>query len=259
MERLGEDPPTDEDIAYFGFYQACKNTRGDFAIFRKDGSLAARGRTGTTPLYWNREKRVFSFEDELLEEFPEGHLYNADQDRLVCWDPMYFDKPLGVSVEDAVVTLKKLIKDAIKFRIDKCDAFLLSTKYGSMLVDSFIAPQTIHAYTAFASIVPGLEIDTKENRTMLFVETGGDLIQELAEYLSDETEDRKFMSGLGCKELFSGKDDFCTRRRHRIVEEFSNYGLEVYSPFLDSHVMEYVLDMTTPEIRPSILHRLVYG
>lgn len=219
MERRGEDPPTDEDIDYFGFYQACKNTRGEFAMFRRDGGFAARGRTGTTPLFWNHKKRLFSFwPGEDLKEFPEGCLYNAEYDRLVCWEPMYFDKPLGVSVDEAVKRLRILLKDAIEFRIDKCDAFLFShNDDGSILIDSFLEPGTIDT------------IPTKEHRT--------------------------FLCGLGCKELFENRasEDFFVDRK--LLDD----NIEFYSPFLDSHVMEYVLDMTKPDMRPRILHRLLYG
>jgi hypothetical protein len=219
MERRGEDPPTDEDIDYFGFYQACKNTRGEFAIF-KNGSdgLAARGRTGSTPLFWNHKKRLFSFwPGEDLKEFPEGCMYNATYDRLVCWEPMYFDKPLGVSVDEAVTSLRILLRDAIEFRIDKCDAFLFSPNdEGSILIDSFLEPGTIDT------------IPTKEHKT--------------------------FLSSLGCKELFEDRDSEDFLVGSKCVD-----GLELYSPFLDSHVMEYVLDMTSPDMRPRILYRLLYG
>lgn len=261
MERRGEDPPTDEDIDYFGFYQACKNTRGEFAIFRSDGGLAARGRTGSTPLFWNHKKRLFSFRPtpyEGLTEFPEGCLYNAKYDRLVCWEPMYFDKPLGVSVDEAVTRLRILIKDAIEFRIDKCDAFLLSTNKGSILIDSFLEPGTIDTYTAFPSSDPGMEINKNENRTMIFID-GVNLMEQFVEYLSERTDHNTFLCGLGCKELFEDRDseDFFVSRK--LLDEFSKFDLELYSPFIDSHVMEYVLDMTKPDMRPRILHRLLDG
>jgi len=255
MERRGEDPPTDDDIAYFGFYQACKNTRGDFAIFSRDGSLAARGRTGTTPLYWNHKKRLFSFwpnDEESLEEFPDGYLYNAEMDRLVCWDPMYYDKPLGVTIDEAVTSIKILLKDAIQFRIDKCDAFLLSTDDGSILIDSFLEPGTIDTYTAFTSSEPGVEFNEDENRTMVFVNRGEDTKYELAKFLNNETTHRKFLCGIGCKELFS--ENFNPAMKIDVGFDF-----EMYSPFLDTHVMEYVLDMTKPDMRPRILYRLLYG
>jgi asparagine synthetase B (glutamine-hydrolysing) len=261
MERRGEDPPTDEDIDYFGLYQACKNTRGDFAIFSRDGSLAARGRTGTTPLYWNHNKRLFSFwpnDEEGFEEFPEGYLYNAKHDRVVCWDPMYYDKPLGVTIDEAVASIEGLLKEAIQFRIDKCDAFLLSSNDGSILIDSFLEPGTIDAYTVFQSDVPGVEFIENQNRTMVFVDEENTMY-ELAKFLKKETSHTKFLCGLGCKELFRDceNEDFFVFLR--LVNEFAKFDLEVYSPFLDAHVMEYVLDMTKPDMRPRILYRLLCG
>lgn len=252
MERRGEDPPSDEDIAYFGFYQACKNTRGEFSIFG-DG-LAARGRFGTSPLFWNRQTALFSFEegDGDLEEFPEGYLYDVAKDRLVCWEPMYYDKPLGMTIDEAVFTLRNLLKDAIEFRIDKCDAFLLSKDAGSILVDSFLEPGTIDTYTAFSSMEPGFYYDDVQKRTIIFVEGGEDIMGSLStKFLKNKT----VLSGLGCDELFSGDDDMFVKSKS-IVEHFSD---RVYSPFLDSHVVEYVMDMTKPDTRPRILTKLIYG
>ena len=202
---------------------------------------------------------MFSFEQDddcSLEEFPEGYMYNAEKKKLVCWEPMYFDKPFGVSVDDAVNFLTILIKDAIQFRIDKCDAFLLSVDDGSVLVDSFVDSDSIESYTALPSNGGKVSVEyyKDQNRTVLFLEDEDDL----ALFLKIASSHKKFLCGLGCRELFEGDGrDF--KLTGSLVNNFSEFGFEVYSPFLDSRVVEYVLDMTTPESRPEILNKLVYG
>lgn len=266
---IGEDAPTEEDIDYFGLYSACKNTRGEFALF-KDGKYAARGRIGMSPLYWNREELIFSFTQTSpdLEEFPEGHLYNAEQDRLVCWDPVYYDKPMTVKVDEAVSRIRAILKDSIEFRLDQCDAFLLSAGAGSRLIDTFLPDDSIHSYTI--SFSPGTCFDVenihRENRTILYFDETTkypknlDLSEApmyiLARYLKNTTNNRKFLCGLGCTELFSSSADYRPYVKH-VTEQFSKFGLEVYSPFFDAHLIEYVLDVTSPHDRPMILRKLI--
>lgn len=262
----GENPPSEDDIEHFGLYDACKTTWGEFALF-KESKYAARGRIGMTPLYWKRDDLIFSFTDSSLEEFPAGHLYNVEQDRLVCWDPVYFDKPIRSSVTESVARVNSLLKDAIEKRIPKIDAFLLSAGAGSRLVDMYV-PDDIHSYTIAFS--PGTCFDVekinRENRTILYFDETTrypcdlDLSEApmyiLARYLKNTTSHRKFLCGLGCTELFNSKDDFRPYVKH-IVDQFAKFGLEVYSPFFDSDLMEYVLDLTQPSDRPKILKNLI--
>lgn len=255
----GEDPPTEDDIDYFGLYDSCLETRGNFAVF-KDGEYAAKGRVGTTPLYWNRDERIFSFVPmESLVEFPDACLYNVKQNRLVCWDPMYYDKPMPSKINDAVHRLTRLLNDAVEFRLEKCDALLLSKGSGARLVDKFISDEEeFPSYTAaFCPGERGEELVPRQNRTIVYYDDEeADDMYVLARHLKNTTSHRKFLCGLGCAELFSNSDTFRPYVNH-VVDHFTKFGLEVYSPFFDSKVMEYVLDMTRPEDRPTILEILL--
>ena len=264
---IGEDAPTEDDIDYYGLYQTCKNTTGEFALY-KEGKYAARGRIGVSPLYWNKDDLIFSFTDTTLEEFPPGHLYNVEQERLVCWDPVYFDKPMNLKIDEAVSTIRLLLKDAIDSRVHEIDAFLLSAGAGARLIDRHIPDDIIHSYTIAFS--PGTCFDVqniyRENRTILYFDETTvypknlDLTEApmyiLARFLKNTTSDRKFMCGVGCTELFSSRDDFRPYVNH-ISEQFSKFGLSLYTPFFDSRLMEFVLDMTSPNDRPKILQKLI--
>lgn len=260
MESRGEDPPNIEDVDYFGLQDACKRSRGEFAIF-SNKRFAARGRIGTVPLYWNPEKIVFSFgPDPTMEEFPEGHLYNAEHGRLVCWDPVYYDKPYEkIHVDESVRIIRNLIKDAINLRINRCEAFLLTSGDGAVLIDSFIDFKKIESYSVFFSMDDEecIEYDEEQNRTMIFINKCYDSpMHTLARFLNNHTTHKNLLCGLGCKELFSG-EDFKKDDMKRFANVFAKYGLELYTPFLDSNVIEYVLDMTTPKNRPIILEKLL--
>jgi len=262
----GEDAPTEDDIEYFGLYESCVNTSGNFSLF-KEGEYAAKGRMGTSPLYWNRADRIFSFiPGDGLVDFPDGHLYNVKQDRLVCWDPVYFDKPLNTH-HDSTNRITKLFKDAVRRCELKSDAFIMSAGCGSRLVDQFI-DESKWAYTVAFS--PGTCFDVenfvRENRSIVFFDDTTQYPRELdldeapmyvlARYLKNTTSHRKFICGLGCTELFSDTQDFRPYVKH-VVDQFAKFGLEVYSPFFDYPLMEYVLDMTNPEDRPNILQTLL--
>jgi asparagine synthetase B (glutamine-hydrolysing) len=262
----GEDAPTEDDIEYFGLYEACVRSTGNFSLF-KDGDYAAKGRTGTSPLYWNRDDQIFSFVPvgELVD-FPDGHLYNMKQDRLVCWDPLYFDKPLDTH-HDSIIRISKLLRDAVKKCEIKSDAFIMSAGCGSRLIDQFYDEDKWSYTVAFS---PGTCFDVenfdRENRSIVFFDETTKYPSELdsdeapmyvlARYLKNTTSHRKFICGLGCTELFSPSKDFRPYVKH-VVDQFAKFGLEVYSPFFDLHLMEYVLDMTNPSDRPDILDDLL--
>lgn len=262
----GEDAPTEYDIDTAGLYESCLTTSGNFSLF-KDGEYAAKGRVGTSPLYWNREECIFSFvPGDRLDDFPDGHLYNVKQNRLVCWDPVYFDKPLN-TYHDSVQRISKLLRDAVKKCDRKSDAFIMSAGCGSRLVDQFYDEDKWSYTVAFS---PGTCFDVenfdRQNRSIVFFDETtkypSDLdldeasMYVLARYLKNTTSHRKFICGLGCTELFSASQDFRPYVKH-IVDQFAKFGLEVYSPFFDYPLMEYVLDMTSPEDRPEILDTLL--
>ena len=262
----GEDAPSEIDIDYFGLYESCRSTTGNFALF-KDGEYAAKGRVGTSPLYWNREECIFSFVPcDTLDDFPDGHLYNVKQDRLVCWDPLYFDNPLNTH-HDSTNRIIRLLKDAVKRCEVKSDGFIMSAGCGSRLIDTFI-DEDMHAYTVAFS--PGTCFDVenieRENRSLIFfdettkypkgLDLGEASMYVLARFLKNTTSHRKFICGLGCTELFSMGDDYRPYVKH-VVDQFAKFGLEVYSPFFDYPLMEYVLDMTNPTDRPEILRSLL--
>lgn len=265
MESRGEDPPSLDDVQYFGLYEACKRTRGEFAIYDKDKCFAARGRFGMNPLYWNRDRIVFSFEkvDNTFEEFPEGHLYDVNHDRLVCWDPVYFDKPLNSNIDESVIAVRKLLNDAIDFRVHRCDAFLVSDGYGSIVIDSFLEKNNdIDSYSAFFNpdVEPCIEYDENLNRTAIFINKcyqnktiDESLFRTLVRFVKNHTTHKKFLCGIGCDELFSPDESFKPD-----VSHFASSGIELSSPFLDSLLVEYVLDMTLPKSRPVILRKLLF-
>lgn len=263
MKFIGDDAPNEYDIDYFGLQFACQRTRGNFALYKK-GDYAARGRVGTSPLYWNPKTKVFSFvPHEDLKEFPAGHLYNFEQDRLVCWDSMYFDKPMSFTSKDAITNVELLIKSAIRFLEPKVDGILMSAGCGSRIIDMYIR-QDIPSYTVAYS--PGTSFDVeeieKQNRSILYFDETTQFPKDLdddevpmyvlARYLKNTTSHKKFMCGLGCYQLFNNDTDFRPRIKH-IVDQFAKFGLEVYSPFFDNQLMEYVLDMTSPTDRQYIL------
>lgn len=265
MNSIGEDVPC---IGEFGVVSACDETVGNFALI-KPGEFAARGRFGTSPLYWNREKKTFSFRPRKdLVEFPTGCVYFFEHDRIVCWDDPWFEKPLSTT-HDAVDVIRDKIQRAVYRFIEKTDAFLYSSGCGSRLVNQLV-PTDMMAYTIG---VPGvsLDIESLPERDMsvkvFFDESshwpshleGAEIpMYILARYLNMTTSHRRVITGLGCTELFSGSGDFRPRINH-IVDQFATFGIEVWSPFFDLELIEYVLDYTTERDRPKILSDLVEG
>ncbi len=218
----GEDPPNQEDIEYYGLLNSCQRTHGEFALY--SDSFAARGRIGTTPLYWNVDTlRDFSFTPSEFspDDFPPGHLYDFSSDRLICWDHMYYDKPQ--SCPGSRYRVPNLLTQVIGELEPKVDAILFGPedKEGTVLIMDYCC----------------------EN---LPVVTDTD-----AKYLSENTKYRKFMCSIGYSDLFEdGKKD---RKLYPIVKEFAKYGLELYSPFCDFRLVDYVMDMTLPEERKNLL------
>lgn len=270
MNTIGDDIPTEEDINYYGLQYTCQKTIGNFALY-KQGDYAARGRIGTSPLYWNPKTKIFSFfPHDNFEDFPPGHIYNFKTDRLVCWDSMYFDKPLRTS-PDVFTKTELLLKSAIKMLEPKVDGFLLSAGCGSRIIDLHI-DEDIPSYTV--SYSPGTSFDveeiTSQNRSILYFDETTEYpstldddevpMYVLARHLERTTTHKRFICGLGCYELFKNDptNDFRPRTKH-VVDQFAKFGLEVYSPFFDSRVIEYILDMTSPEDRKNILSYILDG
>jgi hypothetical protein len=266
MNSIGEDVPKQETINEYGIIAACSETTGNFALY-KEGDYAARGRMGTSPLYWNQKTLEFSFKPKKgLDEFPSGTAYIYEYDRLVVWDEVFFEKPLKTSW-DVVCTLNQKIKDAVDRFIHVTDGFLFSGGCGSRLINKFV-PEDMFAYTVCHS--PGFSIDhdtvERSNRVRIHFEDSTHWPSNLrdseipmfvlAEFLSMSTDNKRFITGIGCYELFSSTNDFRPNINH-IVDTFASFGLEVWSPFFDVTVIEYVLDMTTPEDRMGILEKLV--
>lgn len=216
----GEDPPSQEDIEYYGLLNACQRTNGEFAIY--SDTFAARGRIGTSPLYWNLDTlRNFSFVPSEFspDEFPPGHLYDFYSDRLVCWDHMYYDKPHSCK-ENRVHSLLKKIVSELEVKVD---AILFGPEDTDMILN--YGCENIPVLT---------EWDPR--------------------YLKENTPYRKFMCNLGYAELFNdGKKD---RKLYPIVREFAKFGLELYSPFCDFRLVDYIMDMTLPEERKNLLRNV---
>lgn len=256
MQSKGEDAPTESDIREFGLYYACQKSHGNFSLF-KDGEYAAKGRVGTSPLYWNRELGIFSFvPGKDLDEFPAGHLYKFLYDHLVCWDPLYFDNPCP-TLSTAAFDVQTLIMSSINKY--KADAFIMSSGCGSNVIDKFIDPSvtsyTIGTFDSFDVknvIRPNSVIIEYKGGAPVFLSQNEKPMYLLAKYISENTKHKKLICGLGCTELFRDYESFRPNVNH-IVDQFAKFGLEIWSPFFDITVMEYVLDLTYPEDRPDIL------
>jgi asparagine synthetase B (glutamine-hydrolysing) len=268
MNSIGEDVPSVDTIEEFGVVSACYETNGNFALI-KPGEYAARGRFGTTPLYWNRVHKIFSFRPRKgLDEFPSGCAYFFDHDRIVCWDDPWFEKPLNTS-HDATDVIRMHVKRAVDRFIGKTDAFLYSSGCGSRLVNQFV-PEEMMSYT-IGHVEKSIDIESLQERTMsvkvFFDETshwpkhleGAEIpMYILGRSLNNTTSHRRFITGLGCTELFSGSGNYLPYTKH-IVDQFATFGLEVWSPFFDMELIEYVLEFTTPKDRQKILSDLVDG
>lgn len=248
---IGEDPPTSEDIDVYGLYHACQMTSGNFALYASDLSMAARGRVGTSPMYWDGEGLSFSFfiTDKTPLEFPVGHLFDRKQNRLVCWDSMYFDKPLATGT-DVVRRLKTLIKNAVEKLDSKTDAFIFTRDYGSMIINKYI-DENKWAYTIVNDDEETEDVIASQNMVVVCCEHFPSYMKK---YHADS---KKFITSLGCAEIFdSDPMRFKPEEFTRLSSEYLKYGLEIYSPFLDNDVLGYVLDMTTPSDRPELLKKL---
>ena len=212
MHTHGEDCPTEEDIEEFGLYYACQRTKGNFSLFI-DGECAARGRVGTSPLYWNRDLGLFSFKPGTdLEPFPRGHLYKFLTDRLVCWDPVYYDAPLHTLKSAPQDINLLLMKSVFAF---EADAYISFSKNG--ILERYVN-------------VPLFDVTCAKHKVVV--------------------------TDLGCTELFEDKDDFYPDF-DMIVNKFEKIGVQIWSPFMNADVIEYVLDTTLPEDRPYILKKII--
>jgi hypothetical protein len=266
MNSIGEDVPNQETIDDYGIVSACMETNGNFALY-KPGEFAARGRYGASPLYWNRSSKKFSFRpSKNLIEFPVGCAYIYEFDRIVCWDDPFYEKPLKTSPWSTNLIREKIERAVSRF-IGKTDGFLYSCGGGAQLANMFVPPD-MTAYTVgyFPGPSPDIDLVHRSNRIQCIFDESSHWPHELdgaeipmyilARFLSTTTNHRRFVTGIGCTELFSGSGDFRPYTRH-IVDQFASFGLEVWSPFLDSDVVEYVMDCTSPEDRPRILTELV--
>lgn len=251
--------PTEGDVKYFGLFYAVQRTSDEFSMF-KDGEYAARGRVGMSPLYWNRGLGLFSFKPgNDLVEFPAGYLYNFAQDRLVCWDPMYFDKP-SKTLKCASVDVRILLNIAVNKH--HSDGFLCSAGRGSRIIEEFIN-KDIPSYTVgFDSCI---DVSNTHNTNVLYIDSTtkypNDLsdnekpMYALARYIASRTNHKKLICGVGCTELFNDTYDFRPNINH-IVDQFAKFDIEIWSPFFDLTLMEYVLDTTDPDDREMILNEL---
>jgi asparagine synthetase B (glutamine-hydrolysing) len=268
MNSIGEDVPCQEKINEDGIVSACNETSGNFALI-KPGEYAARGRFGTSPLYWDPLKKTFSFRPRKgLVDFPPGCVYFFEYDRMVCWDDPWFEKPSGTTCDaEGIISLK--IKVAVNRFIEKTGAFLYSAGCGSRLVNQFV-PEDMISYT-IGHTEKSVDIEFLPVRNMSlkiffddssnwpgYLEGSEIPMYILARYLNNTTNHRRFITGLGCTELFSGSGNFNPYTKH-IVDQFAIFGLEVWSPFFDLDLIEYVLKCTTEGDRQKILADLTEG
>lgn len=246
MNTIGEDCPTLDDIDYFGLLYACQRTNGNFALYDETNKIAARGRIGTSTLYWDGKGGEFSFSKGKYE-FPPGHLY--DGKRLVCWDPLYYDKPMSNPVNEARKKFQKLLKQIVHELEYKVDAVLFSTSDGSIMMSEHFKNEDLQYYT-HVTRVDDEEEDTFTNRefrhTLVFTD-------DFAKFLKEKTPHKKFMCGYGLDNLLNG--DFSNATEYS--KPFTSIGLEVYSPFCDLRLVDYVLDCTDPKDRKKLLSQVI--
>lgn len=249
MNTIGEDCPTLDDIDYYGLFYACQRTNGNFALYDETKKLAARGRIGTSTLYWNGKDGDFSFRSFTdAYEFPTGHLY--DGKRLVCWDPLYYDKPMSTPVNEARETIQKLLKKIIHELEYKVDAVLFSASDGSVLISEYLKnDDDLQHYTHVTTV------DEDEENTFTNQEFRHTLVftDDFAKFLKERTHHKKFMCGYGLDNLISG--DFSNASDY--TKSFTSHGLEVYSPFCDFRIVNYVLDCTDPKDRKKLLSQVI--
>ena len=255
MESIGEDSPSYEDIQYFGLFYSCQKTNGNFALYEKNGNFAARGRVGTSPLFWDRLKRSFSFvPDEFLEEFPPGYLY--DGKRLVCWDPLYYDKPMHTDYDEADFVIQKTLSTIVSELQHKVDAVIFSSNDGSLMMSKYIMRENLPAFTVVVTPKEKEPYTNKETNHTIVYSDGIAPMYDLAKYLKENTPYRKFMCGYGLDNLVKG--DFHTfSNENMMFEDFSLFGLEMYSPFCDFRLVNYVLDCTDPNDRKKLLSQVI--
>lgn len=250
MEYIGEDSPNYDDIQYFGLFYSCQKTNGNFALYEKNGEFAARGRIGTSPLFWDGFKKFSFTYEESLKEFPPGHLY--DGNRLVCWDPLYYDKPLKTNFEEADYVIQKKLSNVVNELQNKVDAIIFSSTDGSLMMSKYIT-EDLHAFTVVTNKF-GKESYTNDDTEHTIVYSEGTCPEyDLAKFLKEKTPFRKFMCGYGIDELIRGEFSNCPR----IFEIFSLFGLELCSPFCDFRFVEYVLDCTDPHDRKKLLSQVI--
>lgn len=246
----GEDPPSESEIDYYGLLYACQRKTGEFALYSVRYGYAARGRMGTSPLYWNRHKLEFSFEPKPgTRSFPPGYLYNFQEDRLVCWDHMYYDKPLRAS-DDAVEHMNKILTEIVGELENKIDAILFSPTEGSILATKYVEGN-FQVYTFVNS--PGCLQMINPSHTCVHCEN----VSEFARFLKENTKHKKFICGIGYSELLNDGKKKRTLHESPFVKEFAKFGLEVYSPFCDFRIIEYVMDMTHTDERKKLLLQLL--
>lgn len=253
MESIGEDSPSYEDIQYFGLLYSCQKTNGNFAIYEKEGKFAARGRVGTSTLFWDRSTK-FSFEpDEFLEEFPPGHLY--DGKRLVCWDPLYYDKPMSTNYDEADYVIQKTLSKIVYELQNKVDAVIFSSSDGSLMMSKYIT-KDLHAFTVVVNPKEKEPYTNEDTKHTLIFSDGMSPMYDLAKYIKENTPYRKFMCGYGLENLVKG--DFHTFSKEQLMfDDFALFGLELSSPFCDFRLVEYVLDCTDPNDRKKLLSQVI--
>lgn len=244
MQVHGFDAPSEEDVSEFGLYHACQRSRGEFSLYEDDGLFAARGRVGLSPLYWNRESGIFSFiPGKNLEEFPPGYLYNLECDRLVCWEELYFDKPmktLSCAVDDVKLLLMKATNRY------QYDAFLMSSGCGSRMIELFLESYDIPRITVGTKYSHDVQ---NSDGHVIHCSSNDNSMEILAKNVANKT----VICGIGCFELFSEDIDF----RPTMIEEFAKYNVKVWSPFFDIDLVEYVLDKISPEDRKNIMYSFI--
>jgi hypothetical protein len=249
MQVKGFEAPSEEDIAEFGLYYACQRSNGEFSLY-DDGAFAARGRIGLSPLYWNREFGIFSFKPgKDLDEFPPGYLYNVEYDRLICWESVYFDKPMNTlpcAVRDVRLLLNKAVN---RYRYD---AFIVSSGCGSRTISEFIYNDAIPTYTVGTRHCYDIENSYGDD---IYCSSSDNPMKVLAQNMANNGY-KRVICGLGCFELFKDSTNFHPTINH-VIDEFAKHEIELWSPFFDISLVEYVLDKTLPEDREKIMYSII--
>ena len=130
------------------------------------------------------------------------------------------------------------------------DAALFSTSDGSIMMSKYFKNDNLQYYTHVRRLEGEDEdtfMNTEYRHSLVFTD-------DFAKFLKEKTPHKKFMCGYGLDNLIHG-GDFSDATE--FSKKFTSLGLEVYSPFCDFRLVDYVLDCTDPKDRKKLLSQVI--